>query len=701
MSAPSWNDTPTASVGTQRKRFSAGFGLGTGNSSVGNTGGTWKKSNVASSSSTQSPSKSLNRAPSIESQRSIATAVSSLFRRATRRSGSSRGHTSTGEMGQDDYYQEYDLEQPEVSSIYSRPSFSSAHRHNFPYSSVHGSLMRGMSRQLSNDSLVSVGTGVGSVAGSVAGSTSVAGFPSHLQIHVSHSTLGLGSGVPPSPSSISPSVDIRTLSLSRRMLGTYASSVSSRTTSRSNRPPSSFHLRHTTSNATSSHSAPGPSTSHATPSQPVSISALVRERSHEDDLEDDEYTYGYDDTDEKKPTSPSGPKPSKSAAALRAEIEAVEAEGRKMFDAFNALELSVLTRGGKMHVNVGSSLIGPVPEETSIAVDAISIKSAKSGSGKDKGGSSASTSGMSGSTGAPTIASSSMTASTSTSATTNTTTHTAATSITSAFTSSNSSLSPPHPILHSSHSSPSLLNSVSTPNSKSRSNTPAHQLGTPGPVTPSSLSRHPAPAIPISSPPKKRPSILLQRRKTKVVLPPSIVAASLEIKEREREKEEKKTKIESDRTSNNVPTLTPDRPSTRVRTRSHSRERPAREKPPPSLQAQQTLPPPIPPIPPLSLIPQSSTSSSSYSKHPYADTSLALSDIIPDSDTPSQHPSSSQPRPSLSSPTSLPSLAMISSLTDELSTIRQRRATVTKRYDRRLEFLRAKLKTAELREMLK
>ncbi|GJJ15682.1 hypothetical protein Clacol_009960 [Clathrus columnatus] len=690
ISSRTWNETSTTPAG---KRISSGFGFSNGNegSSTGKKRTSWMNPSIASTPlpSTQSSNKTLSRAPSIESQRSIATAVSSLFRRATRRSGSSysRGQTSPDRFMQD---QEHDLEHHEASSIYSRPSFSS---NNFPYSGAYGSMVRGMgmSRQLSSDSLVSVGTGVGSVTGSVAGSVSVTGFPSHLQIHTSHSTLGLSSGFPPSPSSASVPVDIRTLSVSRRMLGTYASSISSRTTARSNKPPSSFHLRHATTN---SNSIPN---SHSQ-SQPFSLSALVKARSHEGDAEDDEYTYGYDDLEDRNKEPPSsGPKIPKSAAALRAEIEAMEAEGRRVLDAFNALELSVLTKGGRMHVG-GSSLISSVPEEMSVPVDAVSIKSVKSSSSKDKererdkgrGGSSGSSSGMSGSI-RTTTASSSLT---STSATA-TTIHTMSTSATSVSASTSGSVlsPPPQPALHTSHSSPNLLRSAST-SSKSKPGVNAHVNGQ------GTTPTHPVPAIPITPSPKKRPSILLQRRKTgkTVVLPPSIVAASLEIKEREKEKERTSAPsisviTMSAHTSTVVPTATSAStdgpPSTRVRTRSHSRERPAREKPP------SIAPPPLPPPPPSipTLPPSIST------KHPYADPSLALSLTIPDSNPQSQH--QPQTPQSLTSPTSLPSLGALSSLTDELSTIRQRRATVAKRYDRRLEFLRAKLKSAEIREMLR
>lgn len=726
-----WGDTSTASTGSARKRFSGGYGP-SGTINKGNSN-TWRNSNLVSSppNSHQSPSKTLNRAPSIESQRSIATAVSSLFRRATRRSGSShsRGPTSLDGFSQDGdhLHGEYDIEHQETSSIYSRPSFSSNYRRNNPYSGAYGSMVRGViPRQLSNDSLASVGTGVGSVAGSVAGSVSVAGFPSHLQIYSSH--FGGGS-VPPSPSSASAAVDLRALSVPRRMQGNYASSISSRTTSRSNKPPSSFHLRHGTSASSSTQNQPQPPLPPFPPTR-LSISALVRERSHEDDVEDDEYAYGYDDVDEKKNKDPhsssSGSKPLKSAAALRAEIEAVEMEGRKMFDAFNALELSVLTKGGRMHGGGGLlGVIGSVPEETSIvALDAISIKSAKSGSVKDKGGSSASTSGMSGST-VPTIGSSSAHGSTSTSTstsnnstTTATTTSATSVSVTSSSNAANLSPPPPHPALHTSHSSPSLLTnptSTLTPKSRLRLATYTNRDGASDVHT---KDPHPTPAIPISSPPKRRPSLLLQRKKTgktKVVLPPSIAAASLEIRE-ERERERDKDGVGvglGTGTSHSIGTIASsssqapspvstsasaitDRSTTsRVRTRSHSRERPAREKPPPSLQAQQVPPVPKPsrsPSPPPPIPALSSVIPKLYSKHPYADTSLALSVVIPDSgsDTPSQQQEQqTAPHPSLSS------------LSDELDTIRRRRATVTRRYERRLDFLRAKLKSAEIREMLK
>lgn len=744
-----WNDAPPASTGSSRKRFSGGYGSSSRTSASGSTSkgtpNTWRSSNLVSSSSSnhQSPSKPLNRAPSIESQRSIVTAVSSLFRRATRRSGSShsRGPTSLDGFSQvgDHLPEDYDIEQQETSSLYSRPSFSSNYRRNNPYSGAYGSMIRGViPRQLSNDSLASVGTGVGSVAGSVAGSVSVAGFPSHLQIHSSH--FG-GASVPPSPSSASAAIDLRALSVPRRMQGNYASSISSRTTSRSNKPPSSFHLRHGASAPSSIHNQPQSQPNHPPlppfPPTRLSISALVRERSHEDDVEDDEYAYGYDEMDEKKTKDPhsssSGSKPLKSAAALRAEIEAVEMEGRRMFDAFNALELSALTRGGRMHIGGGSSgVIGPVPEETSIAApDAVSIKSAKSGSGKDKGGSSASTSGMSGST-VPTIGSSSMTGSMSTSTSTSnnsatTATTTSATSISIASSPNTTSLSPPppHPALHTSHSSPSLLTnpaSTLTPKSKLRLTTYASHTSRDGTSGVHIKDTHLVPAIPISTPPKRRPSILLQRKKTgkaKVVLPPSIAAASLEIRE-ERERERDKDGVGvglGTGTSHSVATIASsssqavspvstttsaltDRSTTRVRTRSHSRERPAREKPPSSLQAQPVPPVPRPspqprsPSPPPPIPALSSILPKMYAKHPYADTSLALSVVIPDSssDTQSQQQEQQQPTTPHSS---------LLSLTDELDTIRNRRTTVTRRYERRLEFLRAKLKSAEIREMLK
>ncbi|KIJ54840.1 hypothetical protein M422DRAFT_64065 [Sphaerobolus stellatus SS14] len=179
---------------------------------------------------------------SIHSQRSIATAVSSIFRRATGRSHSVTTPTESESVEGSMFSGQ---QTTDASSIYSASQMSMSPRTNT------------LSRRPSNDSLLSGSQHGGSVSG-----------------------------------------DIR--SPRRRM--PYAASIASRATTRSAKPPSSFHLRLQ-------------STSSTHPTRP--------NRTHE----------GDDDED-----SP------KSAAELREEIEVVESEGRKLLDAFNGLELTALTK---------------------------------------------------------------------------------------------------------------------------------------------------------------------------------------------------------------------------------------------------------------------------------------------------------------------------------------------------------------------
>jgi hypothetical protein len=209
------------------------------------------------------------RRPSIDSQRSISTTVSSLFRRATGRSSSlaSPALSTSGSAGGSVFsLQQQHMPQPHDNvSVYSRPSFSSGTARS-------SGNLRSISRQPSEDSLMST-----SQAGSTSGSVTN---------------------------------DVRGVMTRHRMLGGssvhYASSISSRATTRSAKPPSSFHLR-----------------------QPTS-SPQILPRTHEDD----------DDEDHPK-----------SAAELREEIENVESEGRKLLDAFNGLELTALTK---------SRAVGPI-----------------------------------------------------------------------------------------------------------------------------------------------------------------------------------------------------------------------------------------------------------------------------------------------------------------------------------------------------
>ncbi|KAF8584713.1 hypothetical protein K439DRAFT_1660643 [Ramaria rubella] len=199
------------------------------------------------------------RRPSVDSQRSIATAVSSLFRRATGRSSSlaSPSPSASGSVGDSVFSLQQQLSPtPDNASLYSRPSVTSRTQ----YSPSH---TRTISRQPSDDSIMST-----SQAGSVSGSVTS---------------------------------DIRNIMARNRVPGGghYASSISSRATTRSAKPPSSFHLRQTTS------------------------SPRIPPRTHEED-ENEEHP--------------------KSAAELSAEIEHVESEGRKLLDAFNGLELTALTK---------------------------------------------------------------------------------------------------------------------------------------------------------------------------------------------------------------------------------------------------------------------------------------------------------------------------------------------------------------------
>lgn len=187
--------------------------------------------------------------------------MSSLFRRATGRSSSlaSPSISTMGSVGGSVFsLQPQQAGQlHDTTSVYSRPSFSSG----APRSSGHP---RSITRQPSDDSLMST-----SQAGSASGSVTN---------------------------------DLRGIMTRHRILGNtsvhYASSISSRATTRSAKPPSSFHLRQ------------APSSLHSIP------------RTHEDD--DDDHP--------------------KSSAELRKEIESVEMEGRKLLDAFNGLELTSLTK---------------------------------------------------------------------------------------------------------------------------------------------------------------------------------------------------------------------------------------------------------------------------------------------------------------------------------------------------------------------
>ncbi|KAF8489385.1 hypothetical protein JB92DRAFT_3013407 [Gautieria morchelliformis] len=203
----------------------------------------------------------VTRRPSADSQRSIATTMSSLFRRATGRSRSpaSPNLSRSGSVGGSVSSHQHSIRSPhDATSVHSRPSFSYKTPRSPGYS-------RSISRQTSDDSLMST---------SQAGSTSASVTHDMRSVMTRHRIFGGNSG-------------------------NYASSISSRTTTRSAKPPSSFHLR-----------------------QPVSF-PRIPPRTHEDD-DDNEHP--------------------KSAAELREEIGNVECEGRKLLDAFNGLELTALTK---------------------------------------------------------------------------------------------------------------------------------------------------------------------------------------------------------------------------------------------------------------------------------------------------------------------------------------------------------------------
>ena len=223
--------------------------------------------------------------------------MSSLFRRATGRSSSLASLSTSGSVGGSVFSLQQQQHMPQANetvSVYSRPSFSSG----TPRSAVN---IQSISRQPSDDSLMST-----SKAGSTSGSVTN---------------------------------DLRGVMNRHRIFGGnslhYASSISSRATTRSAKPPSSFHLR-----------------------QPTASPQLLP-RTHEDDDDDD------------RP---------KSAAELREEIENVESEGRKLLDAFNGLELTALTKSrtvGPMSAppdgTINARRLTSHPDSTSLSISGSSF----------------------------------------------------------------------------------------------------------------------------------------------------------------------------------------------------------------------------------------------------------------------------------------------------------------------------------------
>ncbi|KAF8517359.1 hypothetical protein BU17DRAFT_66929 [Hysterangium stoloniferum] len=489
--------------------------------------------------------------------------------------------------------QQTSLAEYDTSSIYSRPSVSSNH----PY-------YHSVSRRPSNDSLMS-----SSQAGSVSGS-------------VNH--------------------DIRSLISRKRSLGlNYAASISSRVTTRSTKPPSSFHLRH-----------------HPTfPQLPL--------RSHEGDDDDDTQ---------------------KTAAELRAEIANVESEGRKLLDAFNGLELTTLTKSrpgvgmgiiGRLnlypeeqrfvpaaHSEEPSSVLGSsytsIPDRTQsipLVAQPVSLKRKPSVVTTIAGTFKSSTSGgfkSSSSTSASASASVSTSASIST---------------------SNMYLSSPPSSLYGSRSSPNL-NSAS------------------------SLSSSPAvPALPIATPGKKRPSILRPSRRP-VVLPPALAAAV-----------STGTSTASRAPPPNPPTISLSK---------HSPTSPSKHSPTSPSKHSPISPSKHSPTSPSKhfLTSPSKHSLTSPSKHSLTSPSkLSLTSpsskppivskgppafLDTSSTSPPSHHLLSATKPSLPlSPTkrSVPDPGL-HILEVELEEVRRRRTEMALRYERRLDFLRAKLKSAEIREKL-